>query len=104
MSGPSQIPDWLSTVGDGWHPLLLSLHRDLLLVAPDYKVGQISEKFAGLRVYLDSPYTKEINELISRTQDASLLICEICGRRGERGFRPGSRIWLKTLCEEHRKG
>ena len=42
-------------VGPGWHALLLALDARLAQVAPDYLIGQITDRFGYLRFYIDLP-------------------------------------------------
>ena len=100
----STILDHLDDVGTGWSPLLRDLHRWLVERSVAYSVGQIKEKFGGLRVYLD--YIGEISPTvawptvqakIAQVHTLSTETCEWCGA-------PGSLTetrWVKTLCPEH---
>lgn len=92
-----QIPDWADEVGPGWHGLLAALHGELTQVAPDYQVGQLKEKFGGLRVYLDRPDARhaEATRLVKEAEAESLRTCEGCGNPGRP--RPGG--WVKTKCD-----
>lgn len=92
-----QIPDWTDAVGPGWHTLLAALHGELTQVAPDYVVGDLKEKFGGLRVYLDHPDFEHTDaaRLVEAAEQQSLRTCEFCGQPGHP--RPGS--WVKTTCD-----
>ena len=89
-----KIPDVLDNVHVGWHPLLLQLHDDLTGIDDAYTVGDVKEKFGGLRVYLDT-YSPETQPLISVAEARSLTVCEFCGQPGRP--RPGG--WIKTKCD-----
>jgi hypothetical protein len=96
--------------------------RDELLRDPekkleiDLKVDEVKEKFGGLRFY----YTGGdfyIEELVSKAEEASYTICEVCGSKGKlcsNSYRviykngeffkiPSNGGWLKTLCRNHAK-
>ena len=108
---PGQIPEWLDSVGPGWRPLLLDLHRELLAVVPDYRVSQVKEKFGLLRVYLaqePSPQGPEgtaarraggrgerARRIVHAAEERSGTICEACGAPGT----PRRGAWIKTLCD-----
>lgn len=95
----SQIPDLLHNVGPGWHPLLTSLHEQLVAIRPYYEAGDVKEKYGTLRVYLanSSPH---LETLVDWAETESASICEDCGQPGE--LRYEDRHWVKTLCEEHK--
>lgn len=92
----SQIPDHVEDVGPGWAEILIDLHEQLVKIAPDYDVGQVKEKFGGLRVYLDSGWSESVEALIDAAEFRASATCEACGRPGR--MRTGS--WLKTLCDD----
>lgn len=102
----SQIPEHLDEVGKGWHPILLELHEKLLVLCPEYAVGQVKEKYAALCVYLDNfdsdgepySYPEQVWEEVNGAERASMKICEVCGRPGEISTR---HWWVKTVCREH---
>jgi len=75
---------------------------ELLTAGWDRQTTQIKEKFGGLRFYINSG-SKEIHEIISRYEELSYEICEVCGETGEIrkdcGWH-GSR-WYKTMCDKH---
>lgn len=88
----------------GWVSLVLGLNEELSVLLPDYTIGQVKEKFAGLRYYIDSygvakgdPRIALARELIADAEQASERICQICGSYAE--FRPDA--WHATLCDDH---
>lgn len=91
-----QIPEHLDDVGRGWHPLLMECHEQLVVLAPDYRVGQLKEKFGGLRLYLDGSYAPEVYPLVHATEEKSHQICEWCGAQG---VLRTDRRWVLTLCD-----
>lgn len=98
MSG--QIPDWLGDVGEGWHLLLVRAHEKMLKADPNYDVGQLKEKFGGLRIYLDSGFSDATDAIIREAEDVAIRTCEECGRPGSPRTPIGSRYgWIRTLCD-----
>jgi hypothetical protein len=91
--------------GDGWYPLILALVKDLeILINKEpqhererYVVVQIKEKFGTLRFYTEEA-TEEMEQLITRAEHASALICEECGNKGTISY---VNNWLKTRCASH---
>lgn len=106
-----QIPDHLLDVEYGWRALLENLHEELFAIVPNYTVGQVKEKFGGLRVYLDYGDPLERTEaeaacvdlaedLIEKYEEESYRTCEFCGEPGE----PTADGWIKTLCDDCARG
>ena len=94
-----KLTDHYDNVGPGWAALLTALHGDLTAVLPSYSVGQVKEKFGGLRVYLDA-YTSDAQGLVYKYETLSFSVCEACGKAGETfgGETKGSHGWIKTYC------
>ncbi len=59
-------------------------------------VGQIKEKFGGLRFYYDGG-DNTIDGMVRMAEVWAHNVCEECGKPGRQ--RPGG--WIKTLCDEH---
>jgi hypothetical protein len=97
---------WGLECNDGWYDLIDKLCADLLALNPTVVADQVKEKFGGLRFYAhfmaDEVNRKndEVWDLISKAEDESFKICEVCGAEGQLST-TGS--WLKTLCPEHRE-
>jgi hypothetical protein len=100
------------SVGDGWRDLVeTAVGRIATAVAAapqgSLKLGQIKEKFATLRIYLDrrralSDQTNAaIDEAIELAEARSACTCETCGAEG-RLFKSGG--WFVTACDAHGKG
>lgn len=85
-------------VWPGWHAILAELHKQLVAVDPDYSVGQVKQKFGGLRVYLDSTYGPRIHELISAAEAEAWRTCEFCGGPGK-AQRTSPHGWMFTACD-----
>ncbi|MBD3262481.1 MAG: hypothetical protein GF334_12585 [Candidatus Altiarchaeales archaeon] len=94
--------------GDGWYDLLCELAEKLEPLCVDdipedtARVGQVKEKFGGLRFYLDwfpadEEIYKKVNSAIDTAEEKSFTICEVCGEPGT--ARGGG--WISTLCETH---
>jgi hypothetical protein len=100
------------SVGDGWRDLVETAIGRIatgVAAAPggSVKIGQIKEKFATLRIYLDrrralSDQTNAaIDEAIELAEARSACTCETCGAEGRLYAKNG---WLLTACEQHAKG
>lgn len=70
-------PYCLSDVPMGWRPLVTKLVKDLVAMGWDKSIGQVKEKFGGLRFYADN-VTEDMFRLISEAEDASYSICSSC--------------------------
>jgi len=94
--------------GEGWIPLIYKLCGD---IKPHYDampqigqdrfyVQQVKEKFGGLRFYTSHLINDEVSGLVSKAEDASLKICELCGEAGTMHTNniSGGFGWLQTLC------
>lgn len=74
----------------GWERLVSDLCaeiEELLVDETELSIGQIKEKFGGLRFYRN-PYVpvgedklEQINEIISRYEKESCKTCVVCGRK-----------------------
>jgi hypothetical protein len=84
-------------VGDGWYPLIKELIEDLIALGWDKQTCQVKEKFGGLRFYINGG-SDEIFNRISKAENDSYEICEICGEKGELKTDIG---WYTTLCDKH---
>jgi hypothetical protein len=85
------------SVGDGWFPLIKELIEDLIALGWDKQTCQVKEKFGGLRFYINGG-SDEIFNRISKAENDSYEICEICGEKGELKTDIG---WYTTLCDKH---
>ncbi len=91
-------PRCYSGVGPGWWPIIEALHKDLLILDPDYRVEQVKEKFGTLRYYAAFSEEKypSCNVLVQFAEECSAKTCEECG---EPGRLRTDRNWLKTYCD-----
>jgi len=83
-------------VGEGWYSLIKSLIEELISAGWNKEVSQVKEKFGGLRFYIGGA-TEECYEIISKYEQQSYLICEVCGEEGKL-IQDG---WWRTLCDKH---
>lgn len=94
------IDEWVGDVGYGWALLVRRLDANLREIDPNYRIGQVKEKFGGLRYYIDAfdgdTDTDLANKLVRTAEDASFKICEDCGGPGDRCAWNG--FWIKTIC------
>jgi hypothetical protein len=98
-------------VGPGWRDLLeRALARIAAALAgspPDaFKLVQIKEKFASIRIYWHSDGLSEaavasIVEAVDLAEARSACTCEQCGKAGELYVDDG---WFRTACNEHAIG
>lgn len=100
----------------GWYGILESLFEEVEEIIPAGQrrlltVGQIKEKFGGLRVYMGyglrepkTPDALEIQRRIAvadfRAECRAARTCEVCGNRGV--LREGG--WWRTTCDLHADG
>ena len=92
--------------GEGWWPIIAELCSQIqnhinwknrqLEIVPQVVVGQIKEKFGGLRFYY-SGGDDEISGMVRMAEAWANNTCETCGAPGKR--REGG--WIKTLCDTH---
>jgi len=93
------------SIGDGWYQLLDNLcgtisHHVQYAYPEELQgqvvIGQLKEKFAGLRAYFD--HTDDFcNGVIAMAEVQSFYICEECGNKGKL---TNIGNWLLTLCQE----
>lgn len=96
-------------VDAGWWPIIESLcaniqsridfynkNRETRPVIEQVVVGQIKEKFGGLRFYYDGG-DDGIQGMVRMAEAWADHTCETCGNAGK--SRSGG--WIKTLCDEH---
>lgn len=80
----------------GWNDLIIQLDKDLAKTDPGYQIGQVKEKFGGLRYYVGA-VSAAGRSLIREAENKSFFICQECGQPGKLR-RHG---WAATLCDEH---
>ncbi len=83
-------------VGDGWADVIVFAVMIGEAVDPDFEVGQVKEKFGGLRFYADLPIVTEL-----MIEGLANNVCERCGEFGSLSYSDGPGPWLKTLCKDH---
>ncbi len=89
--------------GKGWYDLIdqlcTALEKECNRTGASYKVGQVKEKFGGLRFYIDveAGHTDDnLFDIEHEYENKSFKICENCGKPGT--LRQGG--WWRTLCDE----
>jgi len=89
-------------IGKGWYQLIHDLFEELIKTNWDRDVHQIKKKFGGLRFYIGNA-NQEVFDIISKYEELSYHICEVCGETGELKNDCGynGRNWYKTLCNKH---
>uniref|UniRef100_A0AAU1I950 Uncharacterized protein n=1 Tax=Streptomyces sp. NBC_00180 TaxID=2903632 RepID=A0AAU1I950_9ACTN len=109
-----QIPDRLAVVGPGWHPILLRLHEELLALAPNYRLDEITPRLGGLRIYVadrfddDGEFDGTWADTAGRFAEAAELeaekTCEACSNPGRTRFHGDPHgTWIRTLCDHCRR-
>lgn len=96
-NGETRMPYCGFSCGIGWKPLLTELCDKLnnFDLPENFNIGQIKEKFGGLRFYLSCAVSQDIQKLIEEYEHKSFYICEKCGDSGI--LRNG--CWIRTLCD-----
>lgn len=105
-----QLPAWADTVGPGWAALLEGLHRQLLELAPDYRIEVCERRLGGLRIWVaerfdvdgefDGHWMDAAARLTEAAERDSERTCELCGRAGQPRFGGGRHgTWITALCD-----
>lgn len=90
---------------DGWYNLLnvafslIQNHVRRTGRENEFRVTQVKQKLAGLRIYNDCG-DEYINGVVSAVESMSYYTCEVTGNLGFRCHNGG---WIRTLCEEKMK-
>lgn len=90
-----------SSIGEGWFDIVRELDRQIAVLAPDYKLNQIKEKFGGLCYYIKNvpdDHHVAVNSLIMLAERQALSTCDVCGEKGSLRIIKG---WYSTRCEQH---
>jgi hypothetical protein len=90
---------FFSACGRGWISLL---ERVYILAEADERaiIGQIKEKYGGLRVYLEhGSVNPELLRVIDEVEAKSESMCEVCGADARTA--ESARGWIRTLCDAH---
>lgn len=94
-------PRYMVSLPRGWADLVDELDRTLAEAKPNYELGQVKEKFGGLRFYTNEvgdDWFREVGYGLIRDAEAkSFEICDECGEPGK--LREGG--WVRTLCDKH---
>lgn len=92
------IPVYIDDVPEGWRSLFDDLLSDLEAINPYVEVDQAKEKFAELRVYLNSS-DEALSERVAAARELSIQTCQFCGSPGTPRKSKGGRY--HTACEQH---
>ncbi len=91
----------------GWIDILDRLFSELDKLLPadvEFRLRQVKEKFAGLRVYYDidtdipAEIEEQVRRLVTLAEARSFHTCEFCGRPGRMWNRGG---YFFTACDRH---
>jgi hypothetical protein len=94
------VPEHTLEIEQGWYVLVAGLFREMKRINPEWdgsKVGQVKQKFAGLRVYFDCSLTPEEDALVNLAEYEARNTCETCGQPGKKGSLNG--YWMVVCCE-----
>jgi hypothetical protein len=101
--GKPKQPDCGAWCPVGWQPMVEELCSKLAKIVDEnnltFEIGQIKEKFGGLRFYYsyEGDRVEEIKSLISDAEDRSFKICEVTGEAGSLCTKGKGYGWIKTL-------
>lgn len=90
------VEELRAEVGSGWGNIISRLVMDLYALGWDGRVGQVKEKWGGLRFYVDEE-TDAMIDRITEAEEESFETCEQCGTK-EDVTTVGRPVWRKTLC------
>ena len=106
IKSPETTREWcLKQVKPGWACLINYFYTEAEKAPFNVFIDQIKEKFGGIRIYttITGATEKQADDMYNLTDallEASILICEECGKKGEQ-LSPPPHGWVKTLCSEH---
>lgn len=83
---------------DGWYSLIDEAVGKIVELDPLAQVSQVKEKWGELRIYLRTPHSEVIRDVIRRARDLSRFTCDVCGGHGRIGNLEGQ---VATRCPEH---
>lgn len=101
---------WGVACRDGWFDIVHDLCKKIKALDPNdiVRAGQVKEKLASLRFYINGGEVinyygvkryDQIKKVISDAWRLSTTTCEVCGtKEGNIGVRKGV-LWLRTLCD-----
>lgn len=85
-------------VGGGWGGLVDAMLTELRTLAFGGGIDSLTERYAGLRVGFSRRVSRTIDDIVTKYQLMSLVICEFCGKDGDEHRDESG--WLKTLCAD----
>jgi hypothetical protein len=90
------------SIGPGWYPFIhdMLLELEALKLSEYPKLGQVKEKFGGLRWYTDEYSVEEYRDIVSKYEELSEEVCIACGSIDEVVM---AGYWIQPLCQECRK-
>jgi len=88
--------------GNGWFNLLYDLSKkiqkliDDKKISKDFNIYQVKEKFGFLHYYSNFS-TDELDDLVTKAEEQSMITCEQCSKPGE--IKDIGGHWYMALCE-----
>ena len=62
-------------------------------------MGVVKQRLGDLRVHFTKPVSDSIRELVSKTRQSSVEICELCGESGIKFLETRQMGWVEPLCD-----
>ncbi len=84
---------WIPVLEKGFKEMAEIVRREKM---DDYRIVQVKEKFAGLRIY-SNYYTDELDNVIDKMEEEVSHICEKCGSTNGHLITRG---WMSILCPD----
>jgi len=81
----------ISSVPEGWYPLLRSLFEELVKLDPDLTLYQVKSEWGTLDVHFKASteaLAQSVRMIVSKYGYLSQISCEVCGENSDK--RPGS--------------
>lgn len=98
-----RINHMFNTAMPGWWDIITEALDAVRARAPEAQIGQVKEKFGGLRIYIEltrdengDPFS--FSDILREAEYKSLTTCAICGSPGSMRRGVG---YVLTLCDEH---
>ena len=93
-----QLKNARESVNPGWWAILDTYIPQILAIDPKAQI-EVKEKFGTLRIWVGSENVEDcsvFDPIIEAAEEASKMVCEICGSPGQ--LRP-KQHWIQTLCD-----
>jgi hypothetical protein len=88
-----------SACGPGWFAIVAELHAEVVAIAPEYQLYEVSQKYGALYFRADEvpeAAREAVIACIDRAEARAQGTCEACGRPGRLCHDRGG--WLEVVC------